>query len=269
MARRRTFREAGGIRDPELTPEQEAFYSERPEHRPAAPIADIAQAAEGYRRQANIPSPFDRIPVSRYSRVMVDPGFNAAIGRAYQDLPEYDPAANRSFRSFRDETMRQYEWMTGRRSGLGLDVEVTPGDPYATPEEMRADLHRGRMKVLSTRSTGGHPFLSDDENDAFRAVHDVFGHAATGRGFDRHGEEAAWLHHSQMYSPHARPAMTTETRGQNSAFIFSLGGQDFPKQKIAALPQKFQDPTVTPRVQQAVFGRRSGGTPLGKQFSLF
>jgi hypothetical protein len=71
------------------------------------------------------------------------------------------------------------------------------------------------------------PF-SDDDNDAFRAVHDAFGHASTGRHFDRHGEEAAWRKHSQIYSPLARQAMTTETRGQSSTFIYAYGGKRVP-----------------------------------------
>jgi hypothetical protein len=70
----------------------------------------------------------------------------------------------------------------------------------------------------------------------FRAVHDVFGHAATGRGFDRHGEEAAWLSHIRMYSPAARPAVTTETRGQNSVLNFGSRPGTFPEQKVVTLP---------------------------------
>jgi len=54
-------------------------------------------------------------------------------------------------------------------------------------------------------------------NDAFRAVHDAFGHFGSGNPFfRRQGEERAFLEHSRMYSPEARGAMTSETRGQNS-----------------------------------------------------
>ena len=98
--------------------------------------------------------------------------------------------------------------------------------------------NRRTLKVLGTRVTGGHPFFSDDENDMFRAVHDFFGHAATGRSFDRHGEQAAYLAHSQMFSPAARPALTTETKGQNSSLI--LNGH-FPDQKLAVLPAEHWD----------------------------
>src|SRR6476659_2128677 len=57
-------------------------------------------------------------------------------------------------------------------------------------------------------------------NDKFRAVHDYFGHCAAGYGFGPRGEENAWNAHSQMFSPDARRAMTTETRGQNSYVNF-------------------------------------------------
>jgi hypothetical protein len=50
----------------------------------------------------------------------------------------------------------------------------------------------------------------------FRIVHDYFGHIKEGVGFREDGEENAWRSHSAMYSDKARPAMTAETRGQNS-----------------------------------------------------
>jgi hypothetical protein len=62
-------------------------------------------------------------------------------------------------------------------------------------------------------------------NDLFRAVHDVFGHAKEGVGFRHDGEENAWRQHLHMYSPTARPAMTAETRGQNSWVNFGPMGE--------------------------------------------
>lgn len=53
-------------------------------------------------------------------------------------------------------------------------------------------------------------------NDIFRIVHDYFGHVKEGNGFRADGEENAWRSHAAMYSDLARPAMTAETRGQNS-----------------------------------------------------
>jgi hypothetical protein len=119
--------------------------------------------------------------------------------------------------------------------------------------------------VLSTKTTGGHPFFSDDENDMFRAVHDVFGHAGTGRGFDRHGEEAAYQSHASMYSPLARMALATETRGQNAALI--TGGGQFAEQKVALLPRRLVNPGLilgTPESKQV--SRRQAATFNEQQF---
>lgn len=154
------------------------------------------------------------------------------IGRAYMAAADFDVTALDAFAAFRDETIRQYEEL--RRF---LRVIVTRRDPYDLANEFRdlfADIDDGRISVLSTATTGGHPFLTDAENDAFRAVHDYHGHYRTGRIFDAEGEDAAWQRHSQMYSATARRAMTTETRGQNSALNFALGA--FPNQKIVLLP---------------------------------
>ena len=85
-------------------------------------------------------------------------------------------------------------------------------------------------------------------NDVFRAVHDAFGHNGPGNPFFRApGEERAWGHHSLMYSPAARPAMTTETRGQNSWLNYGPFGEQnrtanaadtvYADQKIGVLPE--------------------------------
>ncbi len=93
-------------------------------------------------------------------------------------------------------------------------------------------VDNNRLRVYATGATGNqHPLLSCDDNNMFRAVHDVFGHLASGCGFDRHGEDAAWLAHSQRCPPLARRAMTTQTRGQSSAFIWHHRGLRLPARR--------------------------------------
>jgi hypothetical protein len=176
--------------------------------------------------------------VSRdWSTIRIDPSKGKRIAAAYLAAPAFDPDALPAYRAMRDETLRQLDYLTNK---LGVHVEATPDDPYANAIAMMAELREGRLRVYATGAgDNSHSFFSDDENDAFRAVHDAFGHAATGRGFDRHGEEAAWRKHSQMYSPLARRAMTTETRGQSCTFIYAFGGRIFPPQKTALLPPEF------------------------------
>jgi hypothetical protein len=63
---------------------------------------------------------------------------------------------------------------------------------------------------------------------------------------DRHGSRSSqprtWLHHSQMFSPLAQLALTTETRGQNSWFNFGphaalpIIERPFAEQKATLLP---------------------------------
>jgi hypothetical protein len=138
----------------------------------------------------------------------------------------------------RDDVNQQYEHMTlpVEKGGMGLRHEVTKHDPYPTASAMAHDVAHGRIQTMATAATGPHAILSNQENDRFRAVHDVFGHAATGRGFSRHGEEAAWRSHVQMFSPEAKEAMTSETRGQNSVVNYSPQLQKFVPQSEAAVP---------------------------------
>lgn len=227
----------------------------------SSPIPEISSAAAQYRRKFGITS-----PENDYSRSAINPARSDEIGNAYLQMPAYDKAAEPAFRKFRDETNRQFDHMTAPRSkgGLGLSVEVTSEDPYGwgsqTPgedhsnwdyskvmPEMRHDVtENNRMKVYSTKSTGGHPFLTDDDNDRFRAVHDVFGHLGTGRGIDFNGEEAAFQGHAAMYTPLARQAMATETRGQNAALRVTGNFQD---QKVGILPARMQVPRNLSGVQ--------------------
>lgn len=218
------------------------------------PLPEVSAAAARYRQRFGITT-----PENDYARSAISPARSREIAGAYAALPGYDKAAEPAYRKFRDETNRQFDFATSPRSrgGLGLDFEVTKEDPYGwggqkpredysnwdyarvIPEARHDVLEHGKMKVYSTASTGGHPFLSDEENDRFRAVHDLFGHLGSGRGIDYNGEEGAFQAHAAMYSAHARQAMATETRGQNSALRVTGHFQD---QKVGILPAQFQAP---------------------------
>jgi hypothetical protein len=62
-------------------------------------------------------------------------------------------------------------------------------------------------------------------NDVFRAVHDAFGHGLEGAGFRATGEENAWQAHSRLFTGSALKAITSETRGQNSAVNYGPNGE--------------------------------------------
>lgn len=169
-----------------------------------------------------------------YTKVVANRERASKIADVYEKLPKMDRDAVDEYEALSSEVEEQFDFMT---KNLGVKVEFVSNDPYKTSKEMFEDVSRGSLKVLSTESTGAHPLFSDMQNNKFRAVHDYFGHAATGRGFGQDGEESAWVHHSQMFTGKARAALTTETRGQNS--FFNNRGKQFADQKVALLPEEF------------------------------
>jgi ribosomal protein S27AE len=197
------------------------------------PVRHIIEGARAYAslRGLNDPHAFD------YGAVHQSADRIHHLAREYDRLPLHDPKAESHFAAMRDEVAHQYDHLTNR---MGVKVQVTKHDPYRNAHEMAQDLRDNkRIQVLGTAHTGGHPFFSDAENDRFRAVHDAFGHAATGRDFDGHGEEAAWHAHARMFGAHARGALASETRGQNGSVILH---DRFGPQKIALLPQHLWTP---------------------------
>jgi len=76
------------------------------------------------------------------------------------------------------------------------------------------------------------PYTGLNQNQVFRAVHDYFGHGTTGASFGPKGEELAYGTHSQLYSPLAKMAAATETRGQNSFVNYSGINADLQAQMI-------------------------------------
>lgn len=226
------------------------------------PIGRLKDAAADYMAKAGIP--YD--PPTSY--VKVDVGRATKIADAYEaeKSDPTNPKVRASYDAMAKETLAQWEVI----KGTGLKVEwVKPGqtDPYAASPRLAAedvsqhnhwwgfptDLGYGSGEAHDEktnpmlRPTGevidGRPVLV---NDVFRIVHDMMGHLKEGNGFRADGEENAWRSHAAMYSDLARPAMTNETRGQNSWVNFgpygatnrTAKGDDthFAPQKIGLLP---------------------------------
>lgn len=144
-----------------------------------------------------------------------------------------------SYAALIKETIAQYKEILKD----GYTIEVSDSE-YSNSGDMITDLSENKnMRIFATESGFGvegvtdgarksNPMLKKTNfkdkngvpllvNDVFRFVHDFFGHAKMGNSFGPLGEENAWNVHSRMYSPLARRAMTTETRGQNSWVNFS------------------------------------------------
>jgi len=143
-----------------------------------------------------------------------DPEFASIIQQ--NNIKDYDDLVQKSYQQLEKETMQQFNNLP-----LKLQFHTGQGNYLDSSEAVRDMILHGNLTVYK----GGdrHDFLNNidkntglNSNEMFRAVHDAFGHGIRGNGFGPVGEEVAWGSHAQMYSPLARIAMTSETRGQNS-----------------------------------------------------
>jgi hypothetical protein len=197
------------------------------------------------------------------------------------DNPD-DPEVQKAYQAMADETMEQFNAID--KSGVKVEIWTGKGEPYKNSEEMIKDVRDNKhMYIFSTEEGFGDTPITDKQreqnallrdsgfkdvngkplliNDVFRFVHDYFGHTRLGNSFGAIGEENAWNVHARMYSPLARRAMTTETRGQNSWVNFNQSyrnpdgtmkkkGEEgyvppsqrpFADQKMALLPEEFSN----------------------------
>lgn len=199
--------------------------SNRPPNRPSPSVRGVRQAFAKKNGQLFAPTgqPYAQLDIDSSKRV----------GTAYGKMKHKpnDPKVKASYDALKTETQSQYESITES----GNRLVFTREDPYSSSQALSEDIEANqRMYVFLTEEGSlpdDHPLAAKTGitattpqgeeielifNDLFRGVHDFFGHATEGYQFGHRGEENAWLLHSQMYSDAARPAMATETRGQNS-----------------------------------------------------
>jgi uncharacterized protein YwbE len=204
------------------------------------PVEHVIKTAEGYKKSKGI-------TVDSGERITdIDVENSKKIADAYDKMESNpnDPEVKAAYNAMANETVDQFKYLIDN----GYTVELYDGktEPYKNSEEMLKDLRDNKhLYVFSTEEGFGdtpitekdrqeNPLLKDSGftdkngkklliNDAFRFVHDIFGHGERGNSFGAKGEENAWDVHSRMYSPEARRAMTTETRGQNSWVNFNKG----------------------------------------------
>lgn len=233
----------------------------------ARPIPQIEEAKRDYMaskgEKAWTPDELHTLNPDRARRV--------AEAFEYMQHNPSDPAVRKAYDRMIEETLEQYRHLANK----GIEFRFNEGgrDPYAASPAMGyPELRdRGTLSIFPTAEGFGsgvkftpeqianNPLLADSGvtfqgakpatvNDIFRAVHDSYGHFGPGNPFFRApGEERAWQYHALMYGPEARPAMTTETRGQNSWLNFgpfaehnkTASGADtvYADQKIGILPE--------------------------------
>jgi hypothetical protein len=232
----------------------------------AGPDPRVRAVARDY--MASTGMPYN--PPTKYAKV--DPSRSERISDAYESMTDdaSDPLTKASYEAMIKETMAQYQ--AAKAAGFKAEFwnPETDEDPYhASPRLATEDIRKNHhMWVYPTDAGYGsdgpiteeqirkNPMLRQSGetwngvpvtvNDIFRAVHDYFGHAKEGVGFRDNGEENAWRAHASMFSPLARLAMTSETRGQNSWLNYGPFGDKnrkartedstFAPQKIGILP---------------------------------
>lgn len=209
----------------------------------------VAPVKDAYLKKNGMPA--SAVDADTLAKVSASP-FANDIGEQYDRLKSdpTNPQVLASYTKAAEEVEDQFYFLTKDPAGPKIDVRFVDEDPYqvngVTDSRlvMQDIVDNKRLLVYKTADDQVHPIWSKDTNNKFRAVHDYFGHAASGRGFLQDGEEAAWISHSTMFSPLARKAMTTETRGQNSwvnRFGLDENGKPvrFAEQKAALLPDAY------------------------------
>lgn len=201
------------------------------------PIKGIAEIADKYYEGV-----FGR-PRPKFTGVnTIDVKRAKRIAEAYAKM-KHDPNnkdVKAAYEALAKETIDQYNFLIDS----GYSIEITDGDTYANSQELIDDVSKTKkIKIFSTEAGFGQNAITDKQrdenpmlkdsglvdvngkklliNDLFRAVHDLFGHGELGNSFGPKGEENAYQVHARMFSPIARKALATETRGQNSFVNFS------------------------------------------------
>jgi hypothetical protein len=136
-------------------------------------------------------------------------------------------AVRQSYQALERETARLFGVVRRAPSLGGLGVRVRydrdQSDPYRDAAELCAELREhGSMTLTTIARDEPHPLLGGEEGgvvDQLRVVHDVFGHAALGVGFDLQSEFATWLQCRALFSHAARPAAFCELVGAVVTYI--------------------------------------------------
>lgn len=191
---------------------------------------DVFNSAQAYTASIGLP------PLHDTPYIRVDPDLGSTIAQVYDTLQARNdsPEVVAAYEAFATEIEAQYN---AAAAVIKIEPWTGEGQPYANSAEMRADVF-GNNHMWVFEGGEPHPFLTQEQNTKFRAVHDIYGHAKTGFEFGPRGELNATRAHAQMFSPAAVPALVTETIGQNSWVNFSEANAGLPADQRAFAEQK-------------------------------
>lgn len=280
------------------TAAEEIKYSvrQRAGRRPAN--EDVRRLREEYLAANNLVPPTE----TKDQYVEISTSFSREIADWFESstVNTDDPAMLEAYAALGAETKKQYLFL--QEAGYSLIPWGGEGQPYPSSKEALNDIAKNKrlfyfksvnegesafgsqgvtdaIKANPLLADAGIP-INDSEgkpytqtfNDLFRAVHDVFGHSAEGYQFGQRGEENAYRSHYGMFTPLARGAMATETRGQNSWVNFGplrrgangvVFGEDDPRyapwleQLKNGVGYADQKPMVMPVKLQVMYSQRT------------
>ena len=256
---------------------------------------DIERVARGYHEKNA--GRLDLGPIESTPIMELDPTRSRRIADAFAAMKHApnEATVKAAYSAFAHESVEQYKHLVDEGK-LKVELFGGKGEPYKDSATMIADVRdNNHLFILRTEKAfgagekleGANPLLANSGlkdangqpmlvNDAFRAVHDYLGHSLKGNAFGPLGEEVAWSVHAPLFSPLARRAMTTETRGQNSWVNFgphmrgkkgellkkgdegflAAPERPFAEQKVGLLPEEFSRIDNTPDIVTA-FNRLS------------
>ncbi len=135
-----------------------------------------------------------------------------AIGHAYNQADIVDANALDAWQTLADECV---DWADYLRTQLHVYITDNP-EPYGKARDMFHGIRCGHLYI--SRANSVHPHWTEEENIAFRLVHDVLGHFISRGAFTWKGEVKAYTRQATYHSPSARRALFTEVIGQTAAF---------------------------------------------------
>lgn len=120
---------------------------------------------------------------------------------------------------------------------IPYEVVFTDQDMYTSAKHMREEVVKTN-KIYIYNGWSGHPFLTQEENNIGRAVHDVFAHMVCGCPFSFQGELNAYYTQREYYPERVWQTLFAEIPMQTAAYYYTKGtSHDIPQRALRATKQ--------------------------------
>ena len=125
-------------------------------------------------------------------------------------------------------------------SKIPVPVEYQSNDPYSDYEDMAKTVAKEQKLRIYNQHTD-HPFFTHEQQLAFRAVHDWYGHLSADVDFSPEGEYRKYLHMRKHFRPEENRVMFAEVVGQVGAVHYLDDGfeSDRYEQRAFVAPERW------------------------------